>query len=544
MRPPHLRGPARALIGIGVVAAFSGCTPPRYVADADREVGGILEQYNDKALSGRENELEKPLPAPPQPEEIAPPKEPGEPTPSKETLKLDLAASLAIAMKENRSFQVQRESLYLAGLGFTLTQFDYGPKFNAAVNYLWGKAEQGPTGTATGGTFGVSQLLPTNGTLSVNSGLARTWTQGQGAGVEDWASNVGMSLSQPLLRNAGYDQYRESLTQGERSMVYAVRDFELFREDFAIAVARQYFSLVSAKKTLKNQEFQRDQTILDFDKTEALRRVDRKRDQDVILAERQKIQALQAFENQKTDYERQVEAYLVQLGLDPKTQIEIIEDEPPYEAVAFDKESIVTVAMHNRLDIQTRRDRLDDSERQFKLLRTTFLPDLNLTASGGLAGTGPTVSEVSPNKWNTSAGLNLNIPLQQIGERNNYRAAEISLDQQHRSWDEFVDSVRTSVQAELRSLQNLEKQIVLDQLSIDSETKNVERLTFLTTNGDVSSRDLFESQQQLLQSKNQLISDKASHFIARLGFFRDLGLLFVGPDGPWGIGAPPQEDAK
>jgi hypothetical protein len=72
MRPPHPRGPAWALPGLLVVAvcaaisiALGACTPPRYVADADREVGGILDEYNDKALSGREKELEKPLPAPP-----------------------------------------------------------------------------------------------------------------------------------------------------------------------------------------------------------------------------------------------------------------------------------------------------------------------------------------------------------------------------------------------------------------------------------------------------------------------------------------------
>jgi outer membrane protein TolC len=447
-------------------------------------------------------------------------------------------------MKENRSFQVQRESLYLAGLGFTLTQFNYGPKFNAAVNYLWGKAESGPTGTSLGGTFGVSQLLPTNGTVAVNTGLTRTWTQGQGSGASDWGSALGINLSQPLLRNAGYDQYREQLTQGERSMVYAVRDFELFREDFAIGVARQYFSLVSAKKQLANQEWQLTKANDDVSKNIALREVGRKRDQDVILAKRQQIKTEQQVNDDRTNYQQQVEAYLVQLGLDPKTAVEIVEDEPPFEAVAFNEESIVTVAMHNRLDVQTRKDQLEDSERQFKLLRTTFLPDLNLTASGGLTGTGTSVSEVYPKNWNTTAGVNLNIPLQQIGERNAYRAAEISLDQQHRSWDEFVDTVRTNVQAELRALQNLELQIQLDMDSISDEKRNVERLEFQLTNGDVSSRDLLESRQQLLTSQNQLITDKATHFVRRLEFFKDLGLLFVGTDGAWGIGAPPAEDHR
>ena len=550
MRPAGSRGPARALVG--VVAAAFACTTDHYSRDADREVGGILDEYNDRALSGRADAVQMPEPEkpPPAPEPVPPgdaaPPTPRDvaPEPPAEPLKLDLMKSLSTALHLSRNYKTQRESLYLAGLGFTLTQFDYGPKYAAAVTALWGKGEGTPRTDSYGGSFGVSQLLPTNGTIALTSGLTRSVTVGQSAGVADWTSNVGVALSQPLLRNAGYDQYRESLTQGERSMVYAVRSFELFREAFVIGIAADYFALVSRKKQLLIQEEQLTQAIADEEKNIALRAVDRKRDQDVILAKRNRLSVEQTVVNARTDYQRQTEQFLVDLGLDPKIPVEIIEDEPQFEKVAFDPESVVKVALSNRLDVQTRRDQLEDSERQLRLQRQSFLPDLNLVASAGLAGSAGSLSSVSPDQWSRSAGLSLNIPLQQINERNAWRAAEIALDQQKRDWDLFLDDTRNSLQADLRNLKTIEERIVLDEQSIEDEQKNVERLEAMLSNGDVSSRDLLESRQALVSGQNQLIADLASHFIARLNFFRNLGLLFVDDEGRWSIGHPVAEDRR
>jgi outer membrane protein TolC len=539
---------------VGVVAAASGCNTDRYSADADHEVSGILGEYDQKALAGRADAVQ--MPEPEKPEAPKPPDDTGANAPAGQAappaaaavpepmLKLDLMSSLSTALHQSRNYQTQRESLYLAGLGFTLTKFNYGPKYSAAVNALWGKSEGTARTDSYGGTFGVSQLLPTNGTIALATGLSRSVTVGSSAGVEDWSSNVGVVLSQPLLRNAGYDQYRESLTQGERSMVYAVRSFELFRESFVIGIAADYFALVSRKKQLLIQEDQLTQAIADEEKNIALRAVDRKRDQDVILAKRNRLSVEQTVVNARTDYQRQIEQFLVDLGLDPKIPVEIIEDEPEFMKVAFDPESIVKVALANRLDVQTRRDQLEDAERQLNLQRTSFLPDLNLVASAGLAGSANSLSKVSPDQWSRSAGVSLSIPLQQINERNAWRAAEIALDQQKRDWEQFLDDTRNSLQADLRNLKTIEERIVLDEQSIEDEQKNVERLEAMMSNGDVSSRDLLESRQALVSGQNQLIADRASHFIARLGFFRNLGLLFVDDEGRWNIGRPVPEDHR
>ena len=45
--------------------------------------------------------------------------------------------------------------------------------------------------------------------------------------------------------------------------------------------------------------------------------------------------------------------------------------------------------------------------------------------------------------------------------------------------------------------------------------------------------DLVDAQNDLINSQNQLTSALISHTIARLGFWRDMGLLFIKEQGQW-----------
>ena len=55
---------------------------------------------------------------------------------------------------------------------------------------------------------------------------------------------------------------------------------------------------------------------------------------------------------------------------------------------------------------------------------------------------------------------------------------------------------------------------------------------FLKT-GRAQTRDLLESQGALLEAQNELTDALVAHTIAKLNFFRDIGVLQVRPDGMW-----------
>jgi outer membrane protein TolC len=538
----------RRLLVVSCLAAPAACTAAWYTEDADEDVGEVLREFEQQSLADRAGTIVMPEVVPPPPPEEptpegeaakAPAEEPAPAeTPEQPPLLLDLAKTLQLAVTQSRTYLDQKENLYLAGLGFTFTRFNYGPQFSSAVGYLWGDGDGIEDTSSASASIGVSQLLPTNGTLAVSGGLVKSFASGDNGANDDWSTSTSISLSQPLLRGGGYDLYREALTQGERNMVYAVRSFELFREDFTIESTDRFFGLLALKRKLANNEADLQQAKFDEEKFTALKTVGRALDKDVINARRSALNAESALEDARTSYRRAVERFLIDLGLDPRTPVELVDTEPPYEIVTFEPNNAVVVAMHNRLDVQTRRDQAEDAERQFRLARNNLLPDVNLTASYGSGGSGKVVDDALPSTWNRAAGVSIEIPLQTIDRRNAWRQAEIAIVQTRRDWDLFVDNIKSGVEDQIRQLANTERQVEISTQSISDEEDNLWYLGFRVEQGTAEARDLTDARQNLVNQKNALIDLKVQHLNQQLLLYRNLGILFIAGDGSWRVGAP------
>ena len=74
---------------------------------------------------------------------------------------------------------------------------------------------------------------------------------------------------------------------------------------------------------------------------------------------------------------------------------------------------------------------------------------------------------------------------------------------------------------------------LMEALSVDLAEKRVESTTLLLQAGRVTTRDLLDSQDALLGAQNSLTAALVDFAIAKLSFFRDVGILQVKPDGMW-----------
>ncbi len=555
------------LLGLG-----SCRSPSEWVGEADREVDEVLTESTFRVLDARESHLLQPEPAVEIEQEAV---EPGTQhagqalaTMEKDRVeseaadrsgvegrptRIDLASALISAFTTSREFVSRRESLYLQGLSLSLTRFNFGPQLNATLSTLFTDARGGTPSTTTSGSFGVSQILPTGGTFALSSGLSFLRSPTPSA-RDVYTSNLNFSLNQPLLRGAGYEVSHEALTQAERNMVYEVRSFELFRQDHAISIASDYFDLVSERTQLLNEERRYAEAVFDREKAEALRQLDRNQDEDVFLARRNEINAENGVLVARANYDLQVDSFRIRLGLPDDQEIDVGDEEPPFLGVSLDPDSAVTVALGNRLDLITAKERLEDSARSLRLSRDTLLPDLDLTMGYGLSGvhnsktgsvskfdkTDPTddVQNFEPNGQllsdrNSSVGLSLDIPIQRKSERNAYRSAVIARDRSQRDYDILLENVERDINDALRQLERTEQQIDLQVEQIGQEERAVAVTEIRYEAGDVENRALLEARAALINAENALISFKVSHFVSRLRLYRDLGLLFIENDGMW-----------
>ncbi len=156
-------------------------------------------------------------------------------------LRLDQAVELAVF--NSREFQDRREDLYLAALPVTLERYSFAAQAFAAERlirqsilsqYPGGPSENWQIGT----DLQLSRNFATGGTLLVR--LANQIVIDlSGPSPQVSLSNLSLTFVQPLLRGGGYAVTLENLTQAERTLVYAIRSYSRFRNQFYAAVAGQ-----------------------------------------------------------------------------------------------------------------------------------------------------------------------------------------------------------------------------------------------------------------------------------------------------------------
>jgi outer membrane protein TolC len=515
-----------------------GCSAESYSRRAQRSAIRILEE-RDRAVLGERERMTvypEPLPAPEEPapgeeeEPQAPPGEPAEPLPAPTVI--DLRQALAIAYASSRQMIDQQEGLHLEALTLASARHDFAPQLAMTLAYLYtDPADELHQNTNTA-AFSASQILPTGATLRLDAASSKGEAEDASPA---YGSLVSLSLVQPLLRGGGHAVAYEPLIQAERDLVYAIREFELFREDFSIDVARRFYDLVNQKQSIDNQQRNLESNEYARRQAEALFAVGRASELDVLRARRSELTARNTQLEAQESMHLALDNFRIFLGLPEDQPIDVRSDAPPFVPVDYEVSSAVQVALQNRLDLLNRQEQVEDVERSLALARNGLLPDLELALGTSYATAdsidAPAGSELE--RANTSLGVTLGIPLDRLDERNAYRAAELSLARARRNLDEFEDQLRVSIQSSFRELaRRLESLEIQRQLIVD-QTKNLRIAELRFERGDIPNRDVVEANQSLLDAQNALIDEQVGYEIARLQLLRDLGILFVDENGMW-----------
>ena len=127
------------------------------------------------------------------------------------------------------------------------------------------------------------------------------------------------------------------------------------------------------------------------------------------------------------------------------------------------------------------------------------------------------------------------MPFDRKIERNNYRKALIALTQIKRQYDNDMDSVKLDIRDAYRQLVEAAEKYRIQKNSLALARQRVESTTMLLKAGRVTTRDLLESQDALIEAENSLTIALIDHFIAKLNFYKDVGVLKVKPDGMFDI---------
>lgn len=169
--------------------------------------------------------------------------------------RLSLEDLLQIAVRDSRTYQAQKEQLYRTALRLSQERYAYQLKFRPTGNgsdLNW--SHRNDLGV-TEDTLGIStaaaleKVLATGGTLLARfaNDVVLTFNGSNGFNT-DVSSELLAEITQPLLQR---DTVFESLTQAERDVVYAARDYARFRKQFFRDIASEYYRLLLTYRSIE-----------------------------------------------------------------------------------------------------------------------------------------------------------------------------------------------------------------------------------------------------------------------------------------------------
>jgi len=132
-----------------------------------------------------------------------------------------------------------------------------------------------------------------------------------------------------------------------------------------------------------------------------------------------------------------------------------------------------------------------------------------------------------------TAGLNLDLPLDRKAERNALRESLIGQERTVRAYTLAEDTIKLDVRSGRRTLEQAKLEFEIAQKSIELGKRRVREQELLAELGQGTAINLVDAQNDLTSAQNALTSALISHTIARLEFWRDMGILYIKEDGNW-----------
>jgi outer membrane protein TolC len=537
--PAHPTISPSRLLALTLGLTLSSCTIDSYTERADEDVYGLLASAQQVVLPGEVSEfsIDTPLsdrePAGLSSADIIKDRS------STERLALTIDQALSLAIKKNRTYQDEKENLYLTALTLTGEQHNFRPQLFATSTgtQSWFSGGQLPNGnsverrSALSSDVGFTQLLLTGGEIGVNiaNDILRFST---GDSRKSSITAITANITQPLLRGAGRKIAAERLTQAHRNVIYAVRDFSDFQSTFSTEIVVQYFRLLQQKDTLYNQ-FANYQSRVETTAYLRARAIDRAKPLDVGSAAQDELTARNSYIASVVSFKNAEDTFKITLGLPTSTRL-VLDDSEMQELRAagplrlfLNPPTGFKIALDHRLPLLNSIDRFEDAQRQIMVAADALKPGFDIFADVSLDNDNDLFdyTNFEFRDIRTNVGFALDLPVNKTIERNNLRATQINFEAAARTLGLTFDELRNSIDQSIRQLAQFRQSYIINKNALDLSLRRAEGSRLQLEAGTALFRDLQDAQDALISAQNDLTAALVDYLEARLGLLTDLGIL-------------------
>jgi len=498
-----------------------------------------------------------------------------------EQITVGLLEALRVAARNSFAYQTQKEEVFRSALRLDLERDVFRNFFTERGESLISTDSSGDrtvSGTRQSSISGWSRTLKNGASFSAQLGadLVNLLTAGRASAR---GLQADASVSMPLLRGSGAHIVTEPLTQAERNVVYAIWNFERFKRTFALDIASEYYAVLQALDQVANEEgnYRRVSTSV----RRSLRLAD-SGDMDIVQVDQavqDELRARNRWVLAMQGYERTLDEFKILLGLpvdanieldrgeldrlvetvseeivdlsrftiDPNEEVPaadapiVLERPGPEGAGRYEIDRVVAtrLALENRLDLRVAQEDVYDAQRSVVVFADRLGAELTLFGSVSAGDRRSVGSATSPdsrihlNEAAYSALLTLDLPLERVAERNDYRNSLISLERSVRDVASLEDRVKLDIRNRLRALGSTRESLQIQARAVEVAQKRVSGANMALEAGRAQIRDILEAQEALLSAQNALTAAVINYRITELELQRDMGLLKVDETGLW-----------
>ncbi|UII19425.1 TolC family protein [Fulvivirga ligni] len=351
----------------------------------------------------------------------------------------------------------------------------------------------------------VSQPIgATDGTISLINrfGYRDNYSEFNDLRTKTYSNNLYLQVDQPIFT---YNRNRLQLKELELNLENAQISNALQLLNLEKLVTESFYNLYKGQNNVEISRDEYNNQQVSFDITEKKVEADLLAREELYQAELNLASSKSTLENDQVFLDNAEDDFKLLLGLDLDEEL-TVEIDIDFITRKVDLNQAIQHGLENRLELRERNIALERS--QFELIKTKGLNEFkgSIGLSLGVFGDNPQAPDVYQNPtMNPSVAVSFRIPIWDWGENRarieatnaNLQINEIDLETERRN-------ITIDIRKVYRSLQNLENQIEIAQQNVKNAELTYDLNLERYKNGDLTSIDLNQFQNQLSDKKSAL----------------------------------------
>jgi outer membrane protein TolC len=450
---------------------------------------------------------------------IARPYEPSAPAQAGAEVRLGVADVVRATFADNLTMRTAVNSLVLQAqrLG-RVARTEFAPKLStsSSVQRSSSPLTSGAAQLSVQASLDLNWRLPTGANVKLSNGLTRSDQPGQ---PTNNTQQVGISISQPLLKGAGRVVAEAGLTGAESAYRVAVKALGQTAQSLLAQALSAYVAVQQAQEATKQAQAAHQTAQRVYELNTALVNAGRS-PRNVLLQSESDTAAARLGIAQAKNAERQAVRTLAQAmgqsNLFDGVELMLVGNFEREALPSPDEHSLIGQALHASSELFAARETLAQAELSLALANNDLLPSLNLSLGSTFAPGSNTASMAGAGGRNHSVGLNFEYSFDRAPMQIGRNTAQVNLNAARAQLREVEQRVRDAAIDALRNLQFAQAQHELAQSALALANQQLEAEVTRQSLGRSSQLELTNAQQALAAANRQLLDAKRQVFRARI----------------------------